>query len=54
MSGLLLSIAVEDAAPGEAIGVKEAVVMALEHLGRDVRVLWVEVQEEEQMRMTEE
>ena len=54
MSGLLLAIAVEDAALGEAIGVKEAVVMALEHLGRNVRVLRVEVREEEQMKMKEE
>ena len=54
MSGLLLAVAVEDAALDEIIGVKEAVVMALEHLGRDVRVLRVEVREEEQMRMKEE
>ena len=53
MSGLLLTIAVKGAAPGKAIGVKEALAMDLEKYG-DVRVLRVEILEEEQMRMKEE
>ena len=50
MSALLLTIAVEGANPGKAIGVKEAIAMDLEKYG-DVRVLRVEVQEEEQIQM---
>ena len=50
MSRLLLTIAVEGAAVGKAIGVKEAIAMDLEKYG-DVRVLRVEVREAEQMRM---
>lgn len=45
---LLLTIAVEGAAPGKAIGVKEAIAMDLEKYG-DVRVLRVEVREAEQL-----
>ena len=53
MSGLLLTIAVKGAAPGKAIGVKEAISMDPEKYG-DVRVPRVEILEEEQMgiRMT--
>ena len=53
MSGLLLTVAVEGATAGKAIGVKEAISMDLEKYG-DVRVLRVEILEEEQMeiRMT--
>ncbi len=50
MSRLLLTIAVEGAAAGKAIGVKEAIAMDLEKYG-DVKVLRVEVREPEQMRM---
>ena len=50
MSGLLLTIAVDNAATGKAIGVKEAIAMDLEKYG-DVRVLRVEVREAEQMQM---
>ncbi len=49
MSGALLHIAVDDLAV-EPLGVKEAVVMALEHLG-GVRVLEIQLQEPEQTRM---
>lgn len=49
MSGALIHIAVDDLAV-EPLGVKEAVVMALEHLG-GVRVLEVQIQEPEQTRM---
>lgn len=52
MSGLVLTIAVEGAAAGKAIGVKEAIAMDLEKYG-DVRVLRVEVREPEQMSMEE-
>lgn len=50
MSDLLLTIAVEGAAPGKAIGIKEAIAMDPEKYG-DVRVLRVDVREPEQMRM---
>lgn len=50
MSDLLLTISVEGAAPGKAIGIKEAIAMDLEKYG-DVRVLRVDVREPEQMRM---
>lgn len=53
MSGLLLTIAVKGAAPGKAIGVKEAISMDLEKYG-DVRVLQVEVLADEQIRMEKE
>lgn len=47
MSRLVLSVAVEDY--GEPMGAKEAVALALEPLGSQVRVLRVERQEAEQM-----
>lgn len=50
MSDLLLTIAVTGAAPGKAIGVKEAIAMDLEKYG-DVRVLRVEVLKPEQMEI---
>ena len=50
MSGLLLTVAVEGATAGKAIGVKEAISMDLEKYG-DVRVLRVEILEEEQMAL---
>jgi len=49
MSGALLHIEVDDLTV-EPLGVKEAVVMALEHLG-GVRVLEVQIQEPEQLGM---
>lgn len=49
MSCIFAHIAIDDAAV-EPLGVKEAMVMALKHLG-GVRVLSVELQEPEQMRM---
>lgn len=51
MSRLLLTIAVDNAAPGKAIGIKEAIAMDLESKYGDVRVLRVEVREPEQMRI---
>ena len=48
MSRLLLTLAVDNAPDGKAIGVKEAIAMDLEKYG-DVKVLRVEVQEPEQM-----
>ena len=51
MSGLLLTVAVEGAAPGKAIGVKEAISMDLVEKYGDVRVLRVEILEEEQMAL---
>ena len=50
MSYLVVTLAVDNAAPGKAIGVKEAIAMDLEKYG-DVRVLRVEVLENEQMSM---
>ena len=50
MSALLLTIVVENASPGKAIGVKEAVAMDLEKYG-DVKVLQVEVLADEQMEL---
>ena len=50
MSRLVLTIAVDNATPGQAIGIKEAVAMRLEPLG-GVRVLRVEVQGEKQMSL---
>lgn len=52
MSRLILTIAVDNAAVGNIIGIKEAIAMDLEKYG-DVRVLRVEVQEPEQMIMKE-
>lgn len=48
MSRLLLTLAVDNAPDGKAIGVKEAIAMDLEKYG-DVKVLRVEAQEPEQM-----
>ena len=50
MSRLVLSIAVDNAPTGKALGIKEAIAMDLEKYG-DVRVLRVEVREAEQMQM---
>lgn len=52
MSDLLLTFAVKGAAPGKAIGIKEALAMALEKYG-DVKVLRVEVLEPEQLALHE-
>lgn len=49
MSRVLATIAIEDAAV-EPLGVKEALVMAVEHLG-GVQVLSVEIQEPEQIKL---
>lgn len=49
MSRLVLTIAVDNATPGKAIGIKEAIAMDLEEKYGDVRVLQVEVQGDEQM-----
>lgn len=49
MSRLVLTIAVDNATPGKAIGIKEAIAMDLEAKYSDVRVLQVEVQGDEQM-----
>lgn len=51
MSRLLLTLAVDNAPDGKAIGVKEAIAMDLEKYG-DVKVLRVEAQEPEQMRFS--
>lgn len=48
MSRLLLTLAVDNAPDGKAIGVKEAIAMDLEKYG-DVKVLRVEAQEPEQL-----
>lgn len=48
---LLLTLAVDYAAPGKAIGIKEALAMDLEEKYKDVRVLRVEVLEPEQMEL---
>ena len=50
MSCLLLTLVVENAAPGKAIGIKESIAMDLEKYG-DVKVLRVEVQNETQMSL---
>lgn len=52
MSRLVLTIAVDNATPGKAIGIKEAIAMDLEKYG-DVKVLRVEVREAEQIRLEE-
>ena len=49
ISRLVLTIAVDNATPGKAIGIKEAIAMDLEEKYGDVRVLQVEVQGDEQM-----
>ena len=48
MSQLVLTLAVDNATPGKAIGIKEAIAMDLEKYG-DVRVLRVDVREPEQL-----
>lgn len=48
MSRLLLTLAVDNALDGKAIGIKEAIAMDLEKYG-DVKVLRVEAQEPEQI-----
>ncbi len=50
MSCLMVTLAVDNAATGKAIGVKEAIAMDLEKYG-DVRVLRVEAREDEQMSL---
>lgn len=50
MSSLFLTLAVDNAATGNAIGVKEAIAMDLEKYG-DVTVLRVEAREPEQLRL---
>ena len=50
MSRLVLTLAVDYANSGKAIGIKEAIAMDLEKYG-DVRVLRVEVREPEQLGM---
>lgn len=50
MSRLVLTLAVDYATPGKAIGIKEAIAMDLEKYG-DVRVLRVDVREPEQLSM---
>ena len=52
MSRLMVTLAIDNASPGKAIGVKESIAMDLEKYG-DVKVLRVEVQESEQMRLGE-
>ena len=51
MSCVLATIAIEDAVV-DPLGAKEALVMAVEHLG-NVQVLRVDVREPEQMSMKE-
>ena len=50
MSQLMLTLAVDHATPGQAIGIKEAIAMDLEKYG-DVRVIRVDVREPEQLSM---
>lgn len=50
MSCLLVTLAIDRATSGKAIGIKEAIAMDLEKYG-DVRVLQVEVCEPEQLGM---
>ena len=50
MSQLVLTLAVDHAAPGKAIGIKEAIAMDLEKYG-DVHVVQVDVREPEQIGM---
>lgn len=50
MSRLVLTLAVDHATPGKAIGIKEAIAMDLEKYG-DVRVVRVDVREPEQLEM---
>ena len=50
MSRLVLTLAIDCANSGKAIGIKEAIAMDLEKYG-DVRVLRVDVREPEQLGM---
>ena len=50
MSRLLVTLSIDRATPGRAIGIKESIAMDLEKYG-DVRVLRVDVQEPEQRGM---
>lgn len=50
MSRLVLTLAVDYARPGQAIGIKESIAMDLEKYG-DVKVLRVDVREPEQLGM---
>lgn len=50
VSRLVVTLAVDNAAAGKAIGIKEAIAMDLEKYG-DVKVLRVEVREDEQMSL---
>lgn len=50
MNQLVLTLTVDNATPGQAIGIKEAIAMDLEKHG-DVQVLRVEVREPEQLNM---
>lgn len=50
MSRLVLTLTVDNATPGKAIGIKESIAMDLEKYG-DVRVLQVDVWEPEQLSM---
>ena len=50
MSQLVLTLVVDNATPGQAIGIKEAIAMDLEKYG-DVRVVQVDVREPEQLDM---
>lgn len=50
MSRLVLTLAVDYARPGQAIGIKESIAMDLEKYG-DVKVLRVDVREPEQLTM---
>ena len=50
MSQLVLTLVVDNATPGQTIGIKEAIAMDLEKYG-DVRVLRVDVRDPEQLSM---
>lgn len=48
MSQLVITLVVDNATPGQAIGIKEAIAMDLEKYG-NVQVVQVDVQEPEQL-----
>lgn len=48
MSQLVVTLVVDNATPGQAIGIKEAIAMDLEKYG-DVRVVQVDVRDPEQL-----
>lgn len=50
MSQLVVTLVVDNAMPGQVIGIKEAIAMDLEKYG-DVHVVQVDVQEPEQLSM---